>query len=121
MQTEHLIQSLKAAVLSTLLSVVFALIFALFVRFFPIGETAQLVTAQSLKALSLAIGCILVLHTDDGWKKGMLTGILFTLLTYLSFSMIGGFGFDWKILIDVGLGVVVGALSGIAAVNLKRS
>jgi putative membrane protein (TIGR04086 family) len=121
MRTEHLIQSIKAAVIGTLLSVVFALLLAVVVHFFPMRDGARLVVAQSLKALSLLMGCMLSLKTEGGWKKGMLTGVLFTMLTYLSFSGIGGFSWSWGILLDLALGVSVGALSGIAAVNLRRS
>lgn len=121
MNTEHFIQSIKAAGIGTLLSLVFALIFALIVRFCPIGATPQLVIAQSLKALSLVLGCLLIFRGEDGWKKGLLAGAVFTLLTYISFSGISGFAFSWKILLDLFLGVSVGVFSGIAAVNLKRS
>ena len=122
MQTEHIVQSLKASVFATGLSLVFALIFAVIVRFCSVTETTQLVVAQSLKAISLAAGCLGCIKTDGGWKKGLLAGIVFTLLTYFSFSAIGGgLSWSWKWLLDVALGVAIGSLSGIAAVNLKRS
>ena len=122
MFTENLLQSVKAAIAGVLFSVVFALLLALIVRFFPIGETAQTVVAQSLKALSLAVGCFLFLRSEGGWKKGLLAGLMFTLLTYLSFSAIGGsFGWSWKVLLDLALGLGVGILAGIAAVNLKKA
>ncbi len=121
MHTETLLQSVKAALAGVLLSVVCALVLALIARFAPMSETLQLVLAQTLKALSLAVGCFLFLRTEGGWLKGLFTGVLFALLTYLSFSAIGGFSWSWKILIDLALGVLVGILSGIAAVNLKKA
>ena len=122
MHSDSLVQSVKAAVFGALISVVFALLFELIVRFFPMGEKAVLVTAQSLKAASLLIACVLCLKTDGGWRKGLLSGFLFTLLTYLSFSAIGGgFSWSWKLILDLALGLGVGALSGIVAVNLKKA
>ena len=121
MQTEHFLQSFKAAILGVLLSLLFALLLALVARFVGISDGARLVTAQTLKAISLAVGCMLSLRGEGGWKKGSLTGVIFTLLTYLSFSGIGGFGLSWKILLDLALGLSVGTFSGIAAVNLRHS
>ena len=119
---ENLIESVKAAVVGVLCSVVLALLLALLARFVPLGETALLVLAQTLKGLSLSVGCFLSFRAEGGWKKGLLAGVLFTLLTYLSFSAIGGsFGWSWKVLIDLALGLGVGVLSGIAAVNLKKA
>jgi putative membrane protein (TIGR04086 family) len=119
---ENLIESVKAAVAGVLLSVVFALLLALLARFVPLGETVLVVLAQTLKGISLAVGCFLFFRTEGGWKKGLLAGGIFTLLTYLSFSAIGGgFGWSWKVIIDLALGLGVGILSGIAAVNLKKA
>lgn len=121
MQTERFIQSFKAALIGVLFSLFFAFALALIVWIFGMGESARLVVAQSLKGLSLAIGCMLVLRGEDGWKKGALAGLIFTLLTYVSFSGIGGFSWSWKILLDLALGLSVGVLSGIAAVNFRQA
>ncbi len=119
---ENVLQSVKAAIVGVLLSILFALLLALVVQFLPLGETARLVTSQTLKGLSLALGCFLSFRTEGGWKKGLLAGVIFTLLTHLSFSAIGGnFAFSWKVLLDLALGLGVGVLSGIAAVNLKKA
>ena len=119
---ENVLESIKAAIAGVLISVLFAFLLALIAKFAPMGETAQLVVAQTLKGLSLAVGCFLFFRTEGGWKKGLLAGVIFTLLTHLSFSAIGGsFAFSWKVLIDLALGLGVGVLSGIAAVNLKKA
>ena len=119
---DNLLESVKAAVVGVLLSVLFAFLLALRDRFAPMGETARLVAAQTLKGLSLAVGCFLSFRMEGGWKKGLLAGVIFTLLTHLSFSAIGGdFALSWKVIIDLALGLGVGVLSGIAAVNLKKA
>ena len=115
---ENVLQSVKAAIVGVLLSILFALL----ARFVPLGATVLVVLAQTLKGISLAVGCFLFFRTEGGWKKGLLAGGIFTLLTYLSFSAIGGgFGWSWKVIIDLALGLGVGILSGIAAVNLKKA
>ena len=113
---------MKAAIAGVVLSILFALLLALVATVAPLGETARQVIAQTLKGLSLAVGCFLFFRTEGGWKKGLLAGVIFTLLTHLSFSAIGGsFVWSWKMLIDLALGLGVGVLSGIAAVNLKKA
>ena len=120
MQTERFIQSFKAAVIGVLFSLLFAFLLALAVWIFGMEDGIRQVVAQTLKALSLVVGCMLALRSEDGWKKGALSGLIFTLLTYVSFSGIGGFAWSWKILLDLALGLSVGVFSGIAAVNLRR-
>ena len=122
MQTENFVQSVKAAVFGVLFSIVFALALALIVRLSPMGASAQKIIAQSLKAVSLTIGCLSCVKSEGGWKKGLFAGALFTMLTYLSFSTIAGdFGWSWKLLFDLLLGLGVGGMSGVAAVNLKKA
>jgi hypothetical protein len=42
------------------------------------------------------------------------------MITYLLFALIGGFSSSWLILAELALGGIVGFLSGIIAVNLKK-
>lgn len=116
------LQPVKAAVLSTLLGLVFSLVFAVLCYFFPLPQKIVLIVTQTLKALSLLLGCLLCLSQDGGWWKGLLSGALFTALSFLTFSAVGGdFSLSWLLLVDIALGLFVGALGGIAAVNLKRA
>ena len=120
MQKESFFEVLKSAIAGTAISVLFMLILALISQISSMGSGLRFVLAQSLKALSLAVGCLLFLRTDNGWKKGLVTGVLFTVSTFLLFSFFGGFTLSWTILIDLALGLSVGMLSGIAAVNLTK-
>ena len=121
MNKENVFQVIKAAFTGTATSVFFALGLALFARLCPLSSAVQIAVAQTLKAISLALGCLLFLRTDGGWKKGLGAGALFTALTYLLFSSVGGFALSWKVLIDLALGLGVGLSSGVAAVNLAQS
>ena len=121
MQTDYCIQGLKAAVCGVVVSLLCALGLAFILRFFPMEERVLTLTAQSLKAMSLLLGCALFIKSEGGWRKGLLAGLLFALLSYLSFSAVGGFAWSWKILFDLAMGLGVGVLSGIAAVNLKKA
>ena len=119
---DNLLESVKAAVVGVLLSVLFAFLLALIDRFAPMGETARLVAAQTLKGLSLAVGCFLSFRMEGGWKKGLLAGVIFTLLTHLSFSAIGGdFSLSWLIFAELFIAILSGIICGAVAVNLRRN
>ncbi|MBQ8319859.1 MAG: TIGR04086 family membrane protein [Clostridia bacterium] len=115
------LQPLKAALFATLLGLAFSLVFAVICYFFPLSPTVIRVIAQTLKAISLALGCFLCLSKEGGWWKGLTAGLLFTALSFLTFSAFGGdFSLSWLIALDLLFGLFVGALGGIAAVNLKK-
>ena len=120
-QSFSFLQSLKAAVLGTLFSVVLALLFAVFLRFVPLSDKVAQPLCQVLKYIALALGCLFSLKEDGGWWKGLLAGAAFTALSFLSFSAFGGnFSLSWLILIDLALGLAVGAVGGVVAVNLRK-
>lgn len=120
-QSFSTLQPIKAAVFATLIGFLLSLLFAVVCYFFPLPSKWILIVTQSLKALSLLLGCFLCLSKEGGWWKGLVSGALFTALSFLAFSAVGGdFSLSWLILVDILLGLIVGAFGGIAAVNLKR-
>lgn len=115
------LQSVKAAVLATLFSVAFALLFSVFLRFVPLSDKVAAPVCQVLKYVALSLGCMLAVKDDGGWWKGLLAGAVFTALSFLSFSAFGGhFSLTWLILVDLLLGLAVGAAAGVLAVNLRK-
>ena len=77
--------------------------------------------AQTVKVLSVALGTLVFVRGEKGWLKGSGIGLVFTALSYLAFSAIGGdFSLSWLIFVEVLLAAVSGALSGAIAVNIKR-
>ena len=121
MNKENILEVIKSALAGVAVSVVFVLGLAFFVRIRPLNSTAQLAVAQTLKSLSLLIGCLLFLRGEGGWRKGLFAGVLFAVLSYLLFSSVGGFAWSWKVLVDLAMGLGVGLFSGIVAVNLTHS
>lgn len=76
---------------------------------------------QTLKVLAVSLGTFLFVRGEKGWLKGLAIGLIFTALSYLAFSAIGGdFSLSWLILVELLFGVLAGALSGAIAVNIKR-
>ncbi len=124
MQNENSFQGvfsiLKGLAIALCCSLIFALVFAFVLRVRSIPEKAIYPVNQVLKTLALAVGGLLCIRGEKGFVKGGVLGLLFTMLSYLTFSAIGGdFSLSWLILVELLGGVLTGALCGIIAVNLR--
>lgn len=115
----HLIQIAKAVVLSVLFCVVAVLIFSVVLQFASLSESVIKPVNQCIKAFAILFGCFFALKGEKGWLKGIVSGLLTVMLTYLVFAMVGGdFSLSWLILAELAFGAVAGLLSGIVAVNV---
>ena len=114
----------KTVVVAVLISMVSVLIFALIVKATDLGEETIGYVNLGIKILSVLIGCFLGFKRGSGagWLKGLLSGALYVVTSFLVFSMISGelsaADFCW---IDLVTGAVVGMISGVLTVNLKKS
>ncbi len=112
----------KGLLLSLACSLLFTVIFACVMRYTGLTAKALYPVNQGIKSLSLAIGVFAFTRGEKGWLKGLTTGLLFTCLSYLVFSAIGGdFSLSWLIFAELALGAFTGALCGVISVNLRRS
>ena len=103
------------------ISLLGAVVFAVILRACSLSDTVIYPVNQTIKSVALAIAVMLFVRGERGWLKGGAIGILFTAVSYLAFSAIGNdFSLSWLIFAELFLGIFVGALSGIIAVNVKR-
>lgn len=118
---DDLFDILRAILISTIFSIVAILIFTIIVQFSQINENGIMIGNIIIKTLSVLVGCIFGIRNGKGILKGLISGLLFLVLTWLIFSAInGGFvagAFSW---IDALCGIAVGAISGVIAVNIRR-
>ena len=111
----------KGVAFSVAVSLLGAVIFAVILRSCALSDSIIYPVNQVIKSMALAMGAVMFVRGEKGWLKGSIIGVLFTAVSYLAFSAIGGdFSLSWLIFAEFFLGVFVGALSGIIAVNLKR-
>ena len=102
------------------ISLLSVIVFAVILRSTSIGEKAIYPVNQTIKAISIALGTLVFVRGEKGWLKGGAVGLLFTALSYLAFSALGGdFSLGWLIFAEMAIALLVGAVSGILAVNLK--
>ena len=118
---EGLFQIVKGTGLALLLSLVSALLFAVLLRCTYVPDSFIYPVNQTLKAVCITVGALVFVRGEKGFVKGGAIALLFTALSYLAFSAIGNdFSLSWLIFAELFLGLFVGALSGIIAVNIKR-
>ena len=111
----------KAVLASIAISFFASVIFAVVIETGCVGESWIYAVTHTIKAVALAIGVLLFIRGEKGWLKGGGAGLLFTALSYLAFSSLGGdFSLTWLIFVELLIAILVGALSGIVAVNLKK-
>ena len=110
----------KAAGLALALSLLGAVVFAVILRVGGVGERGIYPINQTVKGVSLALGALVCIRGEKGWLKGGCAGLLFTALSYLAFSALGGdFSLSWLIIVEVLLSVFAGVIGGAVAVNLR--
>lgn len=111
----------KSTGLALALSVLGVVAFAVVLQATALSDSVIYTVNQTLKILSIAVGTFAFARGENGWLKGGVTGILFTGLSYLAFSALGGdFTISWLIFAELVIAFLVGAISGVLAVNFKK-
>ena len=111
----------KATVAALAVSLLAAVTFAVVLRAAPCGAGTIYTVNQVIKAVSLTLGVLAFVRGEKGWLKGGGVGLLFTALSYLAFSALGGdFSLSWLILAELVTAFFIGAIAGSLAVNLKK-
>lgn len=114
---------LRGAMISVSISLVLILLFALLIKFFNISQSFILPINQVIKIISIFIGTLFAFGKvkEKGFLKGMLIGLIYTILAYSVFSILAGeFSFSLTSLTDMLFGAIIGGISGILVVNLKK-
>ena len=112
---------IKAAGLALALSLLGAVIFAVVLRISDGADKMIYPITQTIKGVALVVGVLACVRGEKGWLKGGGAGLMFTALSYLAFSALGGdFSLSWVILIEVIGTFLAGAIGGALAVNLKK-
>ena len=114
--------SIIKGILVTLITVLIGvLIFAGIVKLASLSSGVIQAVNQLIKILAVFLGCMFTVRGGLGFLKGGIIGLVGTALTYLVFSFIGGnVSFGVSGLLDIFFGLIIGIISGIIAVNIKK-
>ena len=114
----------KGAFIGLGVSLILVLIFAFILKFTNISDSVISPVNQVIKAASIFLGVFLGLRKQKemGLVSGLCIGLLFTIIAFLTFSVLDGhFAFDRTLLNDTIFGSIMGAICGIICVNIKKS
>ncbi len=114
---------LKGALIALSISLIGILIFAFVLRFVAIPDNAISPINQVIKGISVLVATLIALKKSKemGLVTGLLIGLAYTAVSFLTFSILDGhFSFSTTLLNDLLFGSVIGAICGIIAVNLKQ-
>ena len=119
---KSIFQVLKAAGLALGTAFLSIVIFAGILQNSTMDERWLYPVNQTIKLLSIAVGVLAFIRGEKGLLKGVAAALLFTALSYLTFSALGGnFSLGWVVLVEILLTTITGAICGAIAVNLKRN
>ena len=119
---KDIFQIVKAAAAAVIVSLVFVLIFTLIIQLFSLSPNAVKPVNQVFKILSIVAGGLIFIRGEKGWLKGIIYGLIAVIVTYLLYGAIShSLAISWKFAIEILLGVVCGAITGIIAVNIKKN
>lgn len=116
----HIFQILKAVLAAVLFSLAFVLIFTVVIQLFCLPSEVIKPVNQVFKILAIVCGGLIFIRGDKGLIKGAIYGVSAVLITFLLFGAISlSLSFSWKTIIELLLGAVAGAITGVIAVNIK--
>lgn len=123
MKVPFVVNVLKGSLMALSICLIGILIFAFALRIFTISDNAIKPVNQVIKIVSILFGTMFGLKKakDMGLISGMMIGLLFTIISFVTFSLLdGNFEFGISILNDCLFGSIIGGISGIIAVNFKK-
>jgi len=118
-----LIASAKGSLIAVVVSLIGILFFAFVIKLFGITDEFLKPVNQVIKAASILVGVFGAVkkYRENGLVLGLIVGLCYTLLAFIVFSALNGsFALDKTLLNDVLFGGIMGAISGVIAVNIKK-
>ncbi len=118
---EDLIDIVKSSLIAVVSSLVLILLFAIIIKFSGIADNVILAINMVIKSISIVLGILFgIKHARLGAIKGLFSGLLFVIVSYVLFSIINLDGkIDLMMFVDSLIILAESLISGIIAVNIK--
>jgi putative membrane protein (TIGR04086 family) len=114
-------QTLKAVIISISILLVGILLFSIVVKFAFLNDGVIKAVNQFIKILAIFLGAFFSVKEGKGLLKGLTIGFTFSVISNLIFSIMGKeMFFSLSLLIDLGFNMLIGVISGIIAVNIRK-
>ncbi len=112
---------IKGVLTAVIITLVGVLIFAGIVKFALLNSGVIKAVNQFIKIIAIFLGISLNIRGSNGLLRGAFMGFLTTVITYLLFSLFcGEMVFGSSFLLDLIFTSVIGGISGIISVNMKK-
>ena len=112
------IKGVLTAVITALIGV---LIFACVVKITLMQSNSVKIVNQIIKIVSVFLGCMVAVRAEKGLLKGCLIGAISNVIIYAIFALISKTQlFGLSFFIDLIFMLIIGGISGVIAVNIKR-
>ena len=112
---------IKAVFSAVIITLVGVLIFAGLLKFTLLSQSVIKAVNQFIKIIAIFLGCSFCIRGKNGLIRGAIMGFLTTVITYLLFSLFcGEMIFGNNFLLDLIFTSVIGGVSGIISVNVKK-
>ena len=118
-----ILQLTKSSFWALSFALICILLFAFIIKYTSISSEAIQPINQVIKAFSILVGCFVFGKKikTKGWFWGGIIGILFTIFAFVVFSILdGSFTFNFNLLYDIFFGALMGIISGIIAISLRK-
>jgi len=115
---------IKGSLIALCTSFIGILIFAFLLKFTNISDKFITPINEVIKGVSIFFGVFIGFKREKklGLIGGFLIGLIFTILAFISFSLLGGgFNFDLTLLYDTIFGGILGGICGVICVNIKKN
>lgn len=113
-------KTIKGAVMAVMIAIIGILILAGSVKLLNLSQAGIKTVNQFIKTLAIFLGCIFSVKQNAGLLKGIFVGVIFALIIHLIFGLMGSFFNSGSFFIDLLFCAIIGAISGIISVNIKR-
>ena len=113
---------LVGSIISIITALMLILAFALIIRYAGVPNSAITPVNIVIKIVSIAVGVFVATKNGEkGLKKGIIVGITFVILSFFVFAILSrSIEINIMLLADIFLGAIVGAITGIVFVNLRK-
>ena len=119
---DYILEIVKAVIIALILSLLCVLGLAFIIKIFDLSSTFTLIANQVVKTIAIVVGCVFSLkRKGNGWMRGIICGLLYSITSFIVFSLIGGeFSFDISLLTNCVIGMAIGLIGGIISMAIRN-
>ena len=120
--TNGFFQIIKSVGIALGLSLLGAVVLASVLQMTALPDKAVYPLTQTIKVIAVFFGASAFIRGEKGLLRGAIVGLLFSALSYLTFSAFGGdFSLTYLLFGERALSALSGAVGGIVGVNVLQS